>query len=42
VQYAVEGTEVLQGDPDAGPPHGRVRQDDPDRQFPVLRHGRAV
>jgi phytanoyl-CoA hydroxylase len=42
VQYAVEGTEVLQGDPDAGPPNGRVRQDDPDRQFPVLRHGRAV
>jgi ectoine hydroxylase-related dioxygenase (phytanoyl-CoA dioxygenase family) len=42
VQYAVDGTEMLEGDPEAGPASGRVRQDDPDRQFPVLRHGRAV
>ena len=42
VQYAVDGTEVLQGDPDQGPPQARIRQDDPDRQFPVLRHGEVV
>jgi len=42
VQYAVDGTEKLEGDPFAGPPDGRSRQDDPDRQFPVLRHGEAV
>jgi ectoine hydroxylase-related dioxygenase (phytanoyl-CoA dioxygenase family) len=42
VQYAVEGTEVLQGDPGAGPPTGRMRADDPDWQFPVLRHGLPV
>lgn len=37
VQYAVAGTCVLEGDPDAGPPTRRVPQDDPDRQFVVLR-----
>ncbi|HEY7946263.1 MAG TPA: phytanoyl-CoA dioxygenase family protein [Acidimicrobiales bacterium] len=42
VQYAVDGTERLEGDPDAGAPDGRTRQDDPDRQFPVLRHGEAI
>lgn len=42
VQYAVDGAEILQGDPDAGPPVGRIRADDPDRQYPVLRHGDPV
>jgi phytanoyl-CoA hydroxylase len=42
VQYAVDGTEILQGDPEKGPPTTRTRQDDPDRQFPVLRGGEAV
>jgi ectoine hydroxylase-related dioxygenase (phytanoyl-CoA dioxygenase family) len=42
VQYAVAGSEILQGDPDEGPPRGRIGADDPDRQFPVLRHGGAV
>jgi ectoine hydroxylase-related dioxygenase (phytanoyl-CoA dioxygenase family) len=42
IQYAVTGTEVLQGDPDAGPPLDRKLQDDADRQFPILRGGEAV
>ncbi len=42
VQYAVDGTERLEGDPNTGPPDGRTRQDHPDRQFPVLRHGEAT
>lgn len=42
VQYAPAGAEVLQGDPHAGPPTGRVRADAPDRQYPVLRGGRPV
>ena len=41
VQYARAGTERLVGDPEAGPPTQRIRQDDPDRQFPVLRGGRT-
>ena len=36
VQLAPEGAECLRGDPDAGPPVSRDRQDAPDRQFPVL------
>jgi ectoine hydroxylase-related dioxygenase (phytanoyl-CoA dioxygenase family) len=35
LQYAPDGAETLIGSPDAGPPTGRVRQDDPDRQFLV-------
>ncbi len=42
LQYAVAGTHVLEGDPREGPPSGRVPQDDPGRQFPVLRDGRPV
>lgn len=42
VQYAVDGTELLQVDAGVGPPRRRIRQDDPDRQFPVLRHGEAL
>ncbi len=42
LQYAPDGAEVLQGDPAAGPPTGRVTQDDPDRQYAVLRHGTAI
>jgi phytanoyl-CoA hydroxylase len=33
VQLAPDGAECLHGDPDAGPPTHRVRQDAPDRQF---------
>jgi ectoine hydroxylase-related dioxygenase (phytanoyl-CoA dioxygenase family) len=42
VQYAVVGTERLDGDPEKGPPTARVAQDDSDRQFAVLRRGEAV
>jgi phytanoyl-CoA hydroxylase len=35
VQYAPDGAETLEGDPDAGPPTKRVRQDDESRQFLV-------
>jgi hypothetical protein len=42
VQYAAAGAQILQGDPDAGPPSARVSADDPDRQFPVLRAGVAT
>jgi len=38
LQYAPRGAEVLQGDPAAAPTE-RVRADDPDRQFPVVRSG---
>jgi phytanoyl-CoA hydroxylase len=41
LQYAPEGATVLRGDPSAEPTE-RVPADDPDRQFPVLRHGVAV
>jgi phytanoyl-CoA hydroxylase len=41
VQFAPDGAVALRGDPDAGP--GRPEpQDDPDRQFFVLRDGRPV
>jgi phytanoyl-CoA hydroxylase len=41
VQYAPDGAVALRGDPAAGP--GRAeRQDNPDRQFPVLQDGRRV
>ncbi len=39
LQYAPNGAEVLQGDPTVGPPTGRVIQDDPTRQYDVLRNG---
>src|SRR5690606_10346333 len=39
VQYAPDFAEALQGDPDAGPPTGRVRMDDPARQYHVVRGG---
>ena len=42
VQYAPPGAEVLEGDPDAGPPTGRRRCDDPARHLPVARDGRRV
>jgi ectoine hydroxylase-related dioxygenase (phytanoyl-CoA dioxygenase family) len=41
LQYAPAGAEVLQGLP-PGDPEGRVRADDPDRQFPVVRSGAPV
>ncbi len=36
LQYAPDGAVALQGDPARGAPTGRVTQDDPRRQFPVL------
>jgi phytanoyl-CoA hydroxylase len=43
LQYAVVGTEVLEGDWAAGaPPTDRVACDDPDRQFAVLRDRHPV
>jgi ectoine hydroxylase-related dioxygenase (phytanoyl-CoA dioxygenase family) len=41
LQYAPAGAEILQGDATAGPPTGRTPADDPGRQYPVLRDGRA-
>jgi len=41
LQYAPADAEVLQGLP-PGDPEGRVRADDPDRQFPILRAGHPV
>jgi ectoine hydroxylase-related dioxygenase (phytanoyl-CoA dioxygenase family) len=42
LQYAPSGAAVLEGDPDAGPPTGRVPAAAPDRQFAVLRGGRPT
>lgn len=42
VQYAPDGAEALQGDPHAGPPTGRIRMDDPNRQYFVVRGGEPV
>ncbi len=42
VQYALAGTCVMEGDPRSGPPRRGIPQDDPGRQFPVLRSGKAV
>lgn len=42
LQYAPAGSEILRGDPDAGPPVERIPCDDPDRQFAVARAGRGV
>jgi ectoine hydroxylase-related dioxygenase (phytanoyl-CoA dioxygenase family) len=43
LQYAPEGAEVLQGTPGPDrPPKERVRADDPERQYPVLRDGQPV
>ena len=41
LQYAPAGAEVLQGRPPADPA-GRVRADDADRQFPLVRGGEPV
>jgi phytanoyl-CoA hydroxylase len=42
LQYAHARSEVLRGDPDAGPPLRREPCDDPVRQFPILRSGERV
>ncbi len=42
LQYAPEGAEMLRGNPADGPPKSRDRQNNPDRQFPVLVGGEAV
>ena len=42
VQYALDGTCVMEGDPNNGPPGRAVPQNDPNRQFAVLRHGELV
>jgi ectoine hydroxylase-related dioxygenase (phytanoyl-CoA dioxygenase family) len=41
LQYAPAGAEKLFGDPAAGPPTTRERQDNPERQFPVARGGKS-
>jgi phytanoyl-CoA hydroxylase len=42
LQYSHAGSEVLRGDPDAGPPLHREPCNDPKRQFPILRSGVRV
>ncbi len=42
LQYAPAGAEVLRGDPQAGPPAGRVACAAPERQYPVLAGGTPV
>jgi phytanoyl-CoA hydroxylase len=42
VQYAPDGAVALQGDPAKGSPTGRVPQNDPRRQFPVVAAGEPV
>ncbi|HEV2369264.1 MAG TPA: phytanoyl-CoA dioxygenase family protein, partial [Acidimicrobiales bacterium] len=42
LQYAPTGAAMLRGDPEAGPPSGRVVCDEPNRQYEVLRAGRRV
>ena len=42
LQYAPDGAEVLQGDPAVGPPTDRATQDDPARQYEVLRNGAPI
>ena len=42
VQYAPDGAVALQGDPAKGSPTGRVPQNDPRRQFPVVVGGQPV
>jgi phytanoyl-CoA hydroxylase len=42
LQYAPAGAEILRGDAAAGPPARRDAADAPERQYPVLRGGRAV
>lgn len=39
LQYAPDGAVVAHGDPAAGPPERRVVQNDPERQYRVLRDG---
>lgn len=42
LQYAPDGAVVLEGDPASATPPSRVRQDDPGRQYAVLRNGEPV
>ena len=42
LQYAPDGAVVLEGDPAAGPPTNEVVQDDPGRQYHVVRDGEPV
>jgi ectoine hydroxylase-related dioxygenase (phytanoyl-CoA dioxygenase family) len=42
IQYAPDGAEVLQGDPEVGPPTGAIPAAAPDRQFPVVQDGEPV
>lgn len=39
LQYAPDGAEMLEADPAAGTPTGRVLQNDPDRQYVILSDG---
>jgi ectoine hydroxylase-related dioxygenase (phytanoyl-CoA dioxygenase family) len=42
LQYAPAGAEVLNGDPEAGPPTGRTPANVPERQYPVLIGGKPA
>jgi ectoine hydroxylase-related dioxygenase (phytanoyl-CoA dioxygenase family) len=42
VQYAPAGARILDGDPSAGPPSATRPCDDPERQFPIVRAGKAL
>jgi ectoine hydroxylase-related dioxygenase (phytanoyl-CoA dioxygenase family) len=42
VQYAPDGAEAFEGDPESGPPTGRISMDDSRRQYFVVREGERV
>ncbi len=42
LQFAPDGVEVLRGDPSSGSPPARELQNDPDRQYLVLRDGHRI
>ncbi len=42
LQYAPDGAQVLQGDPNVGPPTGQALANDPNRQFPILINGQPA
>ena len=42
VQSAPDGADVRTGDPEAGPPTGRIPADAPGRQYPILVAGRPA
>jgi ectoine hydroxylase-related dioxygenase (phytanoyl-CoA dioxygenase family) len=42
IQYAPAGAELLQGEPEVGPPRSQQQASDPKRQFPILVDGLLV